>query len=371
MEPKRVFIICGEASGDLHAANLVTQWRAQNNDFEFCAWGGNKLEALGVPILKDIKTLSFMGFLEVIMNLRTILRNIKLCKQQITEFRADAVVLVDFPGFNLRIAKWAKANHIKVIYYISPQIWAWKEGRVKKIKECVDHMFCILPFESEFYAKHGMLVHYEGHPLLDEIVNFRSQNRTPLQFDKPVLAILPGSRMQEVKRKLPVMLAAAQHFPEYQIVVACSSQIDLEFFEKFQDESIAFIYHKTYDILNISELALVTSGTATLETALFEVPQVVCYKSSNFSYQIAKRLIKVKYISLVNLIMNQALVCELIQEECNESRMAFELNALKRGDMGREKVASGYKALISALGNSGASKRIASKMIETFYSGHQ
>lgn len=203
MEPKKVFIICGEASGDLHAANLVKQWRAHNDQFEFRAWGGNRLEALGVPILKDIKLLSFMGFLEVFMNLRTILHNIQQCKEQITEFQADAVVLVDFPGFNLRIAKWAKANNIKVIYYISPQIWAWKEGRVKKIKACVDHMFCILPFESDFYAKHGMLVHYEGHPLLDEIANFREENRTPLKFEKPVMAILPGSRMQEVKGNFP------------------------------------------------------------------------------------------------------------------------------------------------------------------------
>lgn len=365
MIPKKVFIICGEASGDLHASNLILAWKKHSNDYAFEAWGGDRLMEANVTIKKHIKDLSFMGFWEVFVNLRTILKNFSLCKKHILDFKPDAIILVDFPGFNLRMARWAKENNIKVLYYVSPQIWAWKKGRIKQIKAYVDHMFCILPFEQDFYKQFNFKVNYEGHPLLDEVDKFRHRNAPETQ-EKKIIALLPGSRMQEVKRKLPLMLEAALHFEEYQILVACSSQIDPKFFEMFSHERVEFIQSNTYNVLNTSSLALVTSGTATLETALFHVPQVVCYRSSPISYWIARKLVKVKYISLVNLILNRSLVTELIQGDCTVDNMVNELKLIEIGSPKRAEVLAGYTSLTELLGKEGASERVARKMIETF-----
>ena len=367
MSNQRVFIICGEASGDLHAANLVRELRKIKKDLSIEGWGGDRLIEEGVQVKKHVKELSFMGFLEVLLNLGTILKNFRTCKAQIETFSPSVLILVDFPGFNLRMAKWAKQKGIRVVYYISPQLWAWKQGRIKKVKAYVDAMYCILPFETDFYKDFGVEVKYYGHPLLDEIKRFHDHDEELLSFSKPVLAVLPGSRMQEVRRKLPIMLEAAKSFTDYQIVVACSTQIDASFYKEYEGGGVSFLYGKTYPILKISSLAFVTSGTATLETALFNVPQVVCYKGNGLSIWIAKRIVKIKYISLVNLILNQALVVELIQEDCNVAQLITSMQALEQLDE-RTKVLEGYKSLSNMLGGEGASHRIAISMHETFLS---
>jgi lipid-A-disaccharide synthase len=368
MSEKKIFIIAGEASGDLHAANLMKEWKILLPETLFSGWGGDRMEKEGTTIHKHIRDLSFMGFLEVLLNLKTILRNIKTCKNQIQSFKPDALVLIDYPGFNLRIAKWAKQNKIPVIYYISPQIWAWKQSRIKQIKRDISKMYCILPFEKEFYSTFDCQVSYLGHPLLDEIVHFKSSTSS-LSFsaDKPILALLPGSRVQEVKRKLPLMIEASKAFPDYQVVIACSSHLDQSFYRIWADESVLLVVGKTYEILNEASMALVTSGTATLETALFQVPQVVCYKSSAISYRIAKLLIKIKYISLVNLIMNKEVVTELIQGDCTVENMRNELLLLEANQPKRTTMITNYEVLSSMLGENGASKRIATDIIETFF----
>lgn len=363
---KRVFILCGEASGDLHAANLVRQWNQLDHDTIFKAWGGDRLKAEKVEVLKDIKDLSFMGFVEVLKHLRTISRNFKECKKTLVEFKPDALILVDFPGFNLRMAKWAKEHGIKVIYYISPQLWAWKKGRIRQVRNYVDHMYCILPFEQDFYQQFQYQVAYFGHPLLDEIAQFNQQRKSLDLGDKPILALLPGSRIQEVRRKLPIMLAAVKHVEGYKVVIACSNQISPHVFDEFATEDIHLVFGKTYEVLQAAELALVTSGTATLETALFRVPQVVCYKSNMLSYWIARQVVKINYISLVNLILNEPLVVELIQHRCNEKTIREELNKLINNQAYRNSMIEGYDRLIAQLGHHGASKRIAVSMLETF-----
>jgi lipid-A-disaccharide synthase len=250
MSTRKVFVICGEASGDLHASNLVRELRTINPRITIQGWGGDRLKAEQVEVLKHIRELSFMGFLEVFLNLFTILNNFKTCKAQIESFAPDVLLLVDFPGFNLRMAEWAKQKDIKVVYYISPQLWAWKQNRVKKVKAYVDEMYCILPFEQEFYKNFNIDVKYFGHPLLDEIVRFNALNLESLPFEKPILALLPGSRLQEVRRKLPIMLEAAKGFPEYQVVVACSAQISPDFYANFNSADVSFMLGKTYEILN-------------------------------------------------------------------------------------------------------------------------
>jgi len=366
MTNKRVFIICGEPSGDLHAANLVNSLKKKDASFTFKAWGGDRLIAEQVEVLKHVKDLSFMGFVEVLKHFRTIMRNFKECKAALAEFDPHTIILVDFPGFNLRIAKWAKEQKIKVVYYISPQIWAWKQGRIHQIKKYVDEMYCILPFEPSFYERFQYPVHYFGHPLLDEVKKFRDSGNTLDLGDKPVLAILPGSRMQEVRRKLPVMLKAAQSFTAYQLVIACTTQIPESFYKTLAGEKVRLVFGRTYEVLNQASVAIVTSGTATLETALFRVPQVVCYKSNWLSYLIAKQVVKVKYISLVNLILDAPLVKELIQHECTVERIAEELHLLTQTTDHSTVMVKGYDTLILCLGESGASERIAASMIETF-----
>lgn len=363
---KRVFILCGEASGDLHAANLVREWKEMDQDTVFQAWGGDRLIAENVPVLKHVKELSFMGFIEVLMHLFTILRNFKECKRSLMEFKPDAIILVDFPGFNLRMARWAKEQGITVIYYISPQLWAWKQGRIKQVKRYVDFMYCILPFEKAFYARFNYKVSYFGHPLLDEIHRFKQQGFSLASSKHPTVALLPGSRLQEVRRKLPIMLAAVKNLEGYQVVIACSNQLPLEIFEEFDVGNAQLVFGKTYEVLQSSQFALVTSGTATLETALFRVPQVVCYKSNTLSYWIARQVVKIRYISLVNLILNEPLVEELIQHRCNERTIRAELNRLIQDDGYRNSMIAGYDRLIVELGNQGASQRIAASMLETF-----
>ncbi len=361
---KKVFIIAGEASGDLHASNLVKEMLLFNSKYTFSGWGGDRMIEEGVNIKKHLSDLAFMGFIEVLLNLRKIVNNLKICKEQILNFNPDFIILVDYPGFNLRIAKWAKKNGIKVIYYVSPQIWAWKQSRVYQIKENVSKMFCILPFEKDFYNRFNVSVEYLGHPLLDEVNAFNDTNK--VLCDKPILAVLPGSRKQEIERKLPVMLDAASKFDSYEIIVACAPNLEPSFYKKFESTNVKFVKNQTYELLNSAAIAIVTSGTATLETALFRVPQVVCYKSASISYWIARALVKIKYISLVNLILNKEAVRELIQFDCTADNIVAELELIKIGGKNREKVLSSYDELIHLLGDNGASKRIAEKIWSEF-----
>lgn len=355
-------MISGEASGDLHAANLIHEMNLIQKNIEILGWGGDRMKAEGVKIKKHISELAFMGFKEVVLNLGIILRNFKLCKSQILEFKPDFLILVDYPGFNLRIAKWAKKEGIPVAYYISPQIWAWKQSRIYQIKKNVTKMFTILPFEPDFYRKFDVDVEYCGHPLLDEITRFNELECNKLKSEKPILAILPGSRKQEIERKLPIMLKAAKYFPNFETVVACAPNLPTSYYLKYAEKDVRFVENETYKLLNSAEIAIVTSGTATLETALFRVPQVVCYKSSRMSYLIARLLVKIKFISLVNLILDREVVRELIQKDCNSGQIVNELNSIQNDSMKREKMLSDYNHLIELLGQKGASKRVAEKM---------
>lgn len=361
-----IFILAGEKSGDIHAANLAGSILALNPKLKIYGWGGSKMERSGVSVLKDLKDLAFMGFWEVLVNLKKIKSNFKECKSSIIQKKIDVLILVDYPGFNLRIAKWAKSKNIKVIYYISPQVWAWKKSRVHIIKRYVDEMYCILPFEKDFYAQFDVNVQYFGHPLLDEINSFRTNYKSDYSIEeKPVLAILPGSRKQELERKLSIMLKAALLLKDkYKIVVACAENIEASFFEKYKNENVDFVFGETYRLLSQANIAIVTSGTATLETALFNVPQVVCYKSSWISFHIAKRLIKVKYISLVNLILDDKAVEELIQHQCNVKNILEQIRRIESGKPEREIILNKYSKLVQLLGVNGASNRIAKHFIE-------
>ncbi|MBC7524534.1 MAG: lipid-A-disaccharide synthase [Flavobacterium sp.] len=361
----KYYIIAGEASGDLHGSNLMNALYLQDPKAEIRFWGGDLMQAQGGTLVKHYRELAFMGFLEVVMNLKTILNNIKFCKSDIENFKPDVLIFIDYPGFNMRIAKWAKAKGIKTHYYIAPQIWAWKENRIKAIKRDFDKLFVILPFEKEFFeVKHKFPVHFVGHPLLDAIKNrktidaetFRSENSLDV---KPIIAVLPGSRKQEIAKMLSVMLSVVTDFPDYQFVIAGAPSQEYSFYETFlKNKNIKFVSNKTYDLLSNSTAALVTSGTATLETALFKVPEVVCYKGSWVSYQIAKRIITLKYISLVNLIMDDEVVTELIQDECNPKRIKLELEKILNPDY-RKLVLQNYDKLALKLGGDGASIKTA------------
>ncbi len=355
----KYYIIAGEASGDLHGSNLIKQLKLKDSRAEFSCWGGNAMEAAGAKLVRHYQELAFMGFAEVLMNIRTILNNISFCKQDILDYQPDVLILIDYPGFNLRIAQWAKKKGVNVVYYISPQVWAWKENRVKKIKQSVDLMLVILPFEKEFYANWDFEVTFVGHPLLDALHELPESN---LHFDKPAIALLPGSRKQEIKTILPVMLSVIPLFPEYNFVVAkAPSQPDALYEELIGDLEVNSVKDNTYALLQKSFAALVTSGTATLETALFKVPQVVCYKGGTISYTIAKQLIKVKYISLVNLILDKPSVTELIQNDFNEERLIEELQLVLTTK--REAILKDYKKLIEILGISGASEKAAQAIV--------
>ncbi len=360
----KYYIIAGEASGDLHASNLIKELKVLDTNAQFRCWGGDLMTAQGADLVKHYRDLAFMGFTEVLMNLPTILNNIKFCKKDILEHKPDVLILVDYPGFNLRIAEYAKTIGIKVFYYISPQIWAWKQSRVHKIKKVVDKMFVILPFEKEFYQRFNYNVDFVGHPLLDAVENYAGQsNHLSVQTNKPIIALLPGSRKQEITSMLPIMLSMVKHYKNYQFVIAAAPSQKKEFYQTFiGDLDVQLVFGETYQLLQKSEAALVTSGTATLETALFGIPEVVCYKGGAISYAIAKQLVKVKYISLVNLIMDEEIVKELIQNELNENNLKIELDKLLN-TQSRIKMLAQYTKLKMKLGGSGASGKTAELMI--------
>ncbi|GEP91043.1 lipid-A-disaccharide synthase [Chitinophaga terrae (ex Kim and Jung 2007)] len=362
----KYYIIAGEASGDLHGSNLVKQIRQVDTGAQIRGWGGDLMSQAGAGIVKHYKDLAFMGFVEVVMNLRTILKNIEFCKKDISEYKPDVLVLVDYPGFNMRIAEWGKQQGYKIVYYISPQVWAWKENRVKKIKQSVDKLLCILPFEQEFYHKWEYEVAYVGHPLVEVIKEVKEQPVTAPLSDKPIIAILPGSRKQEVSVKLPIMLTMAKHFPDHQFIVAQAPGLDDHFLEGLtgQHPNVSMVKGQTYNLLRQATAALVTSGTATLETALFGVPEVVCYKGNPISYFFAKRLIKVKYISLVNLVMDKPVVTELIQHDLTEANLLKELTLLLKDEGVRSRVKKDYADLWHKLGERNASRRAAEIIYE-------
>lgn len=374
----KYYFIAGEASGDLHGSNLIKELHRLDANANIRCWGGDLMQAAGATLVKHYKELAFMGFVEVLMNLRTILRNLSFCKKDILQFKPDVLVLIDYPGFNLRITEWAKQQGIKVVFYISPQVWAWKENRVKKMKQTIDHMMVILPFEKKYFKyKWNWDVEYVGHPLVQVIDEFKkkveageteagnSQVTTGSSLlashatslpSKKMIALLPGSRKQEILKKLPIMLEVSKAFPQYQFVVAKAPGQEDAFYEALLKPypNVEAVTGKTYFLLAQASAALVTSGTATLETALFGVPEVVCYKGSNISYQIARRLIKVKYISLVNLIMDKLVVKELIQNDLTVENATRELRDLLENKVRQEQLQQDYaalKAILSAGGN--------------------
>tara|TARA_R110002020_G_scaffold373464_2_gene584941 strand:- start:73636 stop:74760 length:1125 start_codon:yes stop_codon:yes gene_type:complete len=373
----KYYIIAGEASGDLHGSNLIKALKKQDSDADIRCWGGDLMKASGGDLVKHYKEMAFMGFLEVISNINQIFKNIAFCKEDISDFNPDVIVFIDYSGFNLRIASWAKKNKFRTNYYISPQIWASREGRIHKIKNDIDAMHVILPFEKEFYEKkHHYPVNFVGHPLIDAIGDiprtsdkkFREENNLDLQ--KPIIALLPGSRKQEVQKMLTLMLSVTKSFPKFQFVIAGAPSLDLEFYQPFLKSSqVSLISNKTYDLLSLSYAALVTSGTATLETALFKIPQVVCYRANWISYQIAKRIITLKFISLVNLIMDKEVVKELIQGDLNTKNLTKELDKILNGPE-RKKQFEAYYELEKKLGGKGASEKAASLIIQSAQMDH-
>lgn len=360
----KYYILAGEASGDLHGSNLIKALLQQDKNADIRFWGGDLMTAAGGTLVKHYKERAFMGFIEVIMNLNKIFKLIAFCKTDIQEFNPDVVVFIDNSGFNLRIAKWAKASGFRTNYYISPQVWASRANRVKAIKRDIDAMFVILPFVKPFYRKYDFEVTFVGHPLIDAIANreqvgeFKFRDHYHLS-DKPIIALLPGSRKQEITKMLTVMLSLVDDYPEYQFVIAGAPSQEYSFYQTFiKSANVKFVANKTYDLLSIASAALVTSGTATLETALFKVPQVVCYKGSSISYHIAKRIITLKFISLVNLVMDKAVVTELIQSDFNKKQLKAELNKILDSEH-RKQMFLDYFELEKALGGKGASEKTA------------
>lgn len=361
----KYYLVAGEASGDLHGANLMKELKNLDNEAQFRFFGGDLMKEQGGDLIKHYKDMAFMGFLEVLLNFRIILKNINYCKKDINAYQPDVLILIDFPGFNLKIADYAKNIGIKVFYYISPKVWAWNQKRVLKIKKVVDRMFCILPFEVEFYKEWGMDIDYVGNPLLDAVKAFNPNpdfiKENDLEGDK-VIALLPGSRKQELNYLLSDMVSVAANFPDYKFVIAGAPSFTKENYDEYlQGQNIPIIFNQTYDLLTIAEAAIVTSGTATLETALFNVPQVVVYKGGKISITIARLLVKIKFISLVNLIVNKKIVTELIQEDCNKEKITLELSAIVKGK-GREDMMNNYKQLQNRMGEAGASKKTAELM---------
>ncbi len=399
----KYYVIAGEASGDLHGSNLIKELKKLDTGATFRCWGGDKMQDAGGELVKHYSELAFMGFAEVLMNLRTIFRNLKFCKQDILEQKPEALILIDYPGFNLRIAKWAKTEGIKIIYYISPQVWAWKANRVKTMKQCIDKMLVILPFEKEYYKnKWNWEVEYVGHPLVEVIEKNRESGLPSVALakegvksqesgvtsqesgvgsqefgvwsrkfsDRPIVALLPGSRKQEILKKLPVMLEISKSFPAYQFIVAKAPGLEESFYDKLLQPyaNVSYVNNKTYELLMQSKAALVTSGTATLETALFGVPEVVCYKGSWLSYQIGRRLVSVKYISLVNLIMDKPVVKELIQHNLTPENLQKELEELLHNNERKEQIMKDYHSLKELLGKGGNASTKAAVSITNFLS---
>jgi len=362
----RYYIIAGEASGDLHGSNLIKAIHEQDSHADVRCWGGDRMEAEGATLVKHYRELAYMGFVEVIMHLRTIFRNIDFCKKDILAHKPDVLVLIDYPGFNMRIAEWARKEGLRIVYYISPQVWAWKEKRVEKIKRDVDKMLVILPFEVDFYRKWDYKVTYVGHPLI-EVVSKEKKNKPEQPISgKPIIALLPGSRAQEIKVKLPIMLQMVKYFPDYCFVVAqASAQPDALYKDLIGNRQVLLVKDQTYNLLKQAKAALVTSGTATLETALFGVPQVVCYKGNALSYWIAKRLVNIQYISLVNLIMDNLVIEELIQDELNETNLKRALSKILEDGSYKAAIMAQYKILWDKLGSDNASAQAAAEIIAT------
>lgn len=371
----KYYLIAGEASGDLHGSNLMTELKKKDPEAQFRFFGGELMQNAGGKLVKHYCEMAFMGIVNVLLNLKTINQNLNFCKKDILQFRPDVIILIDYPGFNLRIAEFAQKHHLKVFYYISPKVWAWKEYRVKKIRKVVDELFTILPFETEFYKKHGMDVHYVGNPLLDSIAAFKKRSLPKNDFlaknsldERPVVALLAGSRTQEIKRTLPLMVKVAELFPEFQFVVAGVNSIDIKLYLRFLNKSgVKIIYNQTYDLLNNAHTALVASGTAALETALFNVPQTVIYKVEggwlvdfimrNFVFDMAG-------VSLPNIIMNREIVREFIQVKMTLKNVKNEMQKLLFDEDHRNKILEDYSRLKNRMGEPGTSHRAAKKMVE-------
>ena len=380
----KYYIIAGEASGDLHGCNLIKELKKLDSAASIRCWGGDKMQAAGGELVKHYRELAFMGFTEVLMNLRTIFKNLAFCKEDIKQFKPDALILIDYPGFNLRIANWAKEKALfkksggKIIYYISPQVWAWKEGRVKMMKQGIDKMLVILPFEKNYFKiKWDWEVEYVGHPLVEVVDSWQlgvgSQqlavgSQQLAISDTPLIALLPGSRKQEILKKLPVMLEVSKSFSQYQFIVAKAPGVDETFYDELLKpySNVSCVSNQTYQLLMQAKAALVTSGTATLETALFGVPEVVCYKGSYLSYQIGKRLVKVKYISLVNLIMDKLVVKEFIQEDMTIENLKHELHELLTNEQRKKELKNDYAQLKHLLSEGGNASAKAAQSIVSF-----
>lgn len=361
----RWYIVAGEPSGDLHASNVVKELKIIDNQAEIRGMGGDLMAAQGVHLTQHIRETNIMGFVEVVLNIRKMWNILKNIQKDIEEFKPDAVILVDYPGFNIRLAKYLHKKGIKVFYYISPQIWAWKKNRIHTLKKVVTKMFCILPFEKDFYKKEAdMDVEFVGHPLVDALagkVGQTSNLKEKYNLDqRPIVALLPGSRKQEIQNVLPVMCAVTSTFPNYQFVIAGAPTQEYSLYQSIiKDQNIPVINNRTYDLLNIAHAAVVTSGTATLETALFGIPQVVLYKGNWASFQIAKRIVNIPYISLVNLILQKPAVKELIQTECTPNHLATELNQILHDRVHYQDIKTDYEKLNFLLGGEGASKKVA------------
>ncbi len=366
----KYYIIAGEASGDLHGSNLLKELNLLDSNATIRCWGGDLMKKEGGVVVKHYRDLAFMGFIEVVKNLSAILKNFSFCKQDIDQFKPDVLILIDYPGFNLRMAKWAKERGYKVIYYISPQIWAWKESRIHKIKKYTDKMLVILPFEEAYYQKWNFKADYVGHPLVEVIENFKNTSNQSIKSsaNQPIIALLPGSRKQEILQKLPIMLDVSVRFPQYQFVVAKAPGLYESFYEELLNKynNVSSVNNQTYELLSCASAALVTSGTATLETALFGVPEIVCYKGSNISYQIAKRLIKIKFIGLVNLIMEKEVVKELIQDELTVENISKELDLLMNNQERKNKIQEDYYKLKNLLSKGGSASKNAASIIFSF-----
>lgn len=368
----KYYIIAGEASGDLHGSNMIRALKQMDPDADIRCWGGDMMQAAGAHVVKHYRDLAFMGFVEVVKHLGTILGNIKLCKKDIAAFNPDVVVFIDYPGFNMRIAQWAKLQGYRTAYYISPTVWAWKEKRVHHINKYVDEMMVILPFEKAYYDKYGYRVNYVGHPLMEVM---QAEGNKPSTLDrngKKIIALLPGSRTQEIRKLLPVMLECALHYPDYECIIAQAPAQDAALYHEFigDNPSVRLIQHKTYDILKIADAAIVTSGTATLETALLEVPQVVVYKTNPITYTLAKNLVKVKYISLVNLILDRPVVQELIQDDYNVPNLRQALEAILYNSEAISEMNKAYKTLKNLLHADHKASELVAATVYKLASGH-
>ncbi|MBD8349591.1 lipid-A-disaccharide synthase [Dysgonomonas sp. HGC4] len=373
----KYFLVAGEASGDLHASNLMAALKASDPKADFCFLGGDLMQAQGGKLIKHYREMAFMGFIPVLLNLRTILRNMKMCQQAIVDYQPNVVILIDYPGFNLKIAKFVKTQtNIPAYYYISPKVWAWKEYRVKSFKKYVDEMLCILPFEVDFFKKHNYRVDYVGNPTVDAIASFKEKNKEDSREkfiqennleEKPFISLLAGSRKQEIKDNLPTMLEVVKKFPNYQAVIAGAPGMDPHYYKTYiGDSNCKIIFDQTYRLLSYSDAALVTSGTATLETSLFRVPQVVCYRMPvpHIAHWAFKHILHTPYISLVNLIANQEVVKELFAKYFSRQNIEEEVDRLLNDKAYRNNMLEGYDRIIGILGKPGASQKASQIIIQ-------